>query len=73
MYFDEIDLLENLPFKEDIKVYKINDDWFSIELYSGEVKNLFMVLEELTRKEFEQIAYYLISKLKSKEGDLNET
>lgn len=68
MYFDEIDLLENLPFKEDIKVYKINDDWFSIELYSGEVKNLFMVLEELTRKEFEQIAYYLISKLKSKDG-----
>ena len=70
MYFDEIDLLENLPFKEDIKVYKINDDWFSIELYSGEVKNLFMVLEDLTRKEFEQIAYYLISKLKSKDGDL---
>ena len=70
MYFDEIDLLENLPFKEDIKVYKINDDWFSIELYSGEVKNLFMVLEELTRKEFEQIAYYLISKLKSKEEDV---
>lgn len=64
MYFDEIDLLENLPFKEDIKVYKINDDWFSIELYSGEVKNLFMVLEDLTRKEFEQIVYYLISKLK---------
>lgn len=67
MYFDEIDLLENLPFKEDIKVYKINDDWFSVELNNGEIKNLFMVLEELTRKEFEQIAYYLISKLKSKE------
>lgn len=70
MYFDEIDLLENLPFKEDIKVFKINNDWFSLELKSGEIKNLFMVLEELTRKEFEQIAYYLISKLKSKEGDL---
>lgn len=70
MYFDEIDLLENLPFKEDIKVFKISNGWFSLELYNGEVKSLFMVLEELTQNEFKQIAYYLISKLKSKEGDL---
>lgn len=64
MYFDEIDMLEDLPKFEDIKAVVFSDDYFSLELYTGEVKNLFMVVESLTRGEFEKIAIYLLKRSK---------
>lgn len=64
MYYDEIDMLEGLPKFEDIKSIDRDEDWFYLTMKNGDRKNLFMCLESLTRREFEQICFYLIKKIK---------
>ena len=64
MYFDEIDMLDDLPKLEDIKQVVVDGDYFSIILKTGEVKNLLMIVESITRGEFEQIARYLAKRIK---------
>ena len=64
MYFDEIDMLDDLPKLEDIKQVVVDGDYFSIILKTGEVKNLLMIVESITRGEFEQIVRYLAKRIK---------
>ena len=64
MYYDEIDMLDNLPTLEEVDSINFKDDWFSLTLKTGEVKNLFMVVESLTKQEFYHIARYLFNRIK---------
>lgn len=63
MYFDEIDMLEGLPKLENISEVVLDGGYFSIILKTGEVKNLFMIVESITRGEFEQITRYLVKRI----------
>ena len=65
MYYDEIDMLDGLPTFEEIDTINFKDDWFSLTLKTGEIKNLFMVVESLTKQEFDHIARYLFNRIKN--------
>jgi hypothetical protein len=62
-YLDEIELLDNLPKKDDIKLICQDSDWFYFVLKDDKRHNLFQILESLTRREFEFLAHKVISKL----------
>ena len=44
MYYDEIDMLDDLPEFEEIESVDFKDDWFSLTLKTGEIKLLFMIV-----------------------------
>lgn len=65
MYYDEIDMLDGLPTFEEIDTINFKDDWCSLTLKTGEIKNLFMVVESLSKQDFDHIARYLFNRIKN--------
>lgn len=65
MYYDEIDMLDDLPEFEEIESIDFKDDWFSLTLKTGEIKPLFMIVESLSKQDFDHIARYLFNRIKN--------
>ena len=63
MYLDEIEMLENIPAKDEVKSLHHDDEWFYLIKKNDERVNLFMVLEALTRREFEFLAHAVIKRM----------
>ena len=62
-YLDEIELLENIPAKSEVKTIHQDEDWFYLIKKNDERVNLFQTLECLTRKEFEFLAQAVIKRM----------
>lgn len=65
MYYDQIDMLDDLPEFEEIESVGFKDDWFSLKLKTGEIRPIFMIVESITKQEFDHIARYLFKRIKN--------
>ena len=65
MYYDQIDMLDDLPKFEEIESISFKDDWFSLELKTGEIRPILMIVESITKQEFDHLARYLFKRIKN--------
>lgn len=61
-YLDEIELLDNLPKRSDVKLLAHDSDWFYLILKDDSRINLFKLFEDITAKEFYTMADNIINK-----------
>lgn len=58
-YFDELDMIENLPNIEDVDMLDFKDDVLSLKMKDGSNFKLIEIVESLTQQEFKSIFNYL--------------
>jgi len=63
IYLDEIEMLENLPDKNEVKSIHHDKDWFYLIKKDNERVNLFPGTESMTQSEFELLAHAVIKRM----------